>query len=218
MLLRAAFFLLVGSIAFAAVAADTYQHVVDAIAPGFEILKNEDLLQDESELRKFLSPDEIAKRKQRRSLGLIEGRLNNDGFPDFAAWVVNRSIKAEDPDQKGQFAARLVVCLGTNAPQKYRCEILPTLRGKFISLPYWADLELFMVDGEFQCGTADEKINAYYPEGSKRKRPASGVDELPATKLRLNYDAISENAIGTNFGRILVRRADGVYLDCADAD
>ena len=210
--------LLLGSIAFDATAADAYQRVIDEVAPGFEILGGADVLQDEIELGKFLPPEDIAKRKQRTSPGLIKGRFNNDGFPDFAAWVVNRSIKGEGPDLKGQFAARLVVCLGTNVPEKYRCEILPTLYGGFIRLPLWADLQLFKVNGEIQCGSAGEKIRAYYPAGWKGKRPVSGEGELPATKIRPNYDAIGEYAIGSNLGRTLVRRADGVYLDCADAD
>ena len=217
MLLRAAVCSLLGLIAFAAVAADAYQRVIDDVARGYEILGNEDMLQDEGALRKFLPADEIAKRKERQSPGLIVGRFNDDRFPDFAALVVNRSIKGEGPDRKGQFAGRLVVCLGTNAPQQYRCEILPTLYGDFIRLPYWADLELFKVDGEIECGLG-ETIRAYYPKGWKGKRPSSGERDVPALKLRPNHDAIGEYAIGSNLGRTLVRRADGVYLDCADAD
>jgi hypothetical protein len=111
-----------------------------------------------------------------------------------------------------------VVCLGAKAPQKYRCEILPTLKGNFISLPYWADLELFKINGEIKCGTPGETIRAYYPKGWKGKRPGSGEKDLPALKLRPNHDAIGEYAIGSNLGRTLVRRANGVYLDCANAD
>jgi hypothetical protein len=218
MLHKAAICLLLGLTACAAVAADAYQRVIDAAAPGYEILGNEDMVQDESALRTFLSADEIAKRKQRQSPGLITGRFNDDSRLDFAALVVNRSIKGKGPDRQGHFAARLVVCLGAKAPQHYRCEILPTLKGDFISLPYWADLELFKVSGEIQCGTPGETIRANYPRGWKGHRPGSGERALPALRLRPNYDAIGEYAIGSNSGRTLVRRADAVYLDCADAD
>ena len=218
MLLKTAVCLLVGLIASAAVAADAYQRVIDEVAGGYVILGKEDVLQDEVVLRNFLPADEIAKRKERQSPGLIVGRFNGDRFLDFAALVVNRSIKGEGPDRKGHFAGRLVVCLGTNAPQQYRCEILPTLYGDFIRLPYWADLELFKVKRKIECGTAGETIRAYYPEAWRGKRPSSGERDIPALKLRPNYDAIGEYAIGSNLGRTLVRRADGVYLDCANAD
>jgi hypothetical protein len=189
-------------------------------------------LQDETQLKNFLSPDEIAERKKRETLGFIVGRFNDDSIPDFAAWVVNRSIKQERPAgmPKGekwgeQFAVRLVVCLGTNTLREYRCEILPTLGGDFISLPYWADLELFKVRGKIQCGDLDHQIAAYdqpitafYPDGWKGKRPSGGRSEVPARKLRLSYDAIGEYAIGSNAGRTLIRGADGIYLDCAGAD
>ena len=124
-----------------------YQDAISKVLPGYEILRNEDMLQDESWLSKFLSPDEIAKRKKRESLGLIVGRFNNDRFLDFAAWVVNRSIKQTRPVMpksypwEEHFAARLVVCLGTSTPRTYQCEILPTIFGDFASLPFWADLE-----------------------------------------------------------------------------
>ena len=91
---------LLGLIPFATVAADTYQRVIDKAAPGYEILRTEDMLQDEVALRNFLPANEIAKRKERQSPGLIVGRFNNDGFLDFAALVVNRSIKGEGPDRK----------------------------------------------------------------------------------------------------------------------
>ena len=205
-----------------------YQDVVSKILPGYKILRNEGMVQDESMLRNFLSPDEIAKRKKRKSLGYIVGRFNKDKFPDFAAWVVNRSIKQEQPVgmlKSEKFAARLVVCLGTNTPQEHQCEILPILGGDFISLPYWAELVLIKVRGAIPCGDIDHQmavydqpITAFYPEGWKGKRPSSGRGEMPARKLRLNYDAIGEYAIGSNNGRTLVRGADGVYLDCANAD
>jgi hypothetical protein len=218
MLRKAGVCVLLGLISVAAAAADAYQRVIDEVAPGYEILRREEMLQDEIALRKFLPADEIAKRKKKRSPGLIVGRFNNDSFPDFAVLVVNRSIKGEEPDRKGYFAARLVVCLRAKAPQQYRCEILPTLRGDYIRLPYWADLKLFKVSGEIECGTPGNTIRAYYPEGWKGKRPGSGERELPALKLRPKHDAIGEYAIGSNDGRTLFRRADGVYLDCADAD
>jgi len=201
-----------------------YQAAISKVLPGYEILRNEDFLQDESQLKNFLSPDEIAARKKRQALGFIVGRFNDDKIPDFAAWVVNRSIKQESPagmPKSEKFAARLVVCLGTNTPRDYRCEILPTLNGDFIGLPYWADLGVTKLDGEILCGNdehPDEPITAFYPEGWKGKRPGGGRGEVPARKLHLNYDAIGEYAIGSNDGRTLVRGTDGIYLDCANAD
>ena len=205
-----------------------YQDAISKVLPGYEILRNEDFVQDESQLRNFLSPDEIAARKKRASLGLIVGRFNDDKIPDFAAWVVNRSIKQESPagmPKSEKFAARLVVCLGTNTPREYRCEVLPTLDENFIDLPYWADLILFKVRGEIQCGDLDHQIAAYdipitafYPEGWKGKRPSGGRSDVPARILHPSYDAIGEYAIGSNAGRTLVRGADGIYLDCANAD
>jgi hypothetical protein len=86
-----------------------YQDAISKVLPGYEILRNEDLLQDENQLKNFLSPDEIAVRKKRQSLGFIEGRFNDDRFMDFAAWVVNRSIKQECPkprsSQRGSWFA-----------------------------------------------------------------------------------------------------------------
>jgi hypothetical protein len=205
-----------------------YQDAISKVLPGYEILRNEDLLQDENQLKNFLSPDEIAKRNKRKSLGFIEGRFNDDRFMDFAAWVVNRSIKQESPagmTKTEKFAARLVICLGTSTTREYQCEVLPTLDGDFIGLPYWADIKLFKVREVIQCGDLDHQIAAYdipitafYPEGWKGKRPSGGRSEVPARKLHLNYDAIGEYAIGSNAGRTLVRGADGIYLDCANAD
>lgn len=129
-----------------------YQDAISKALPGYEILRNEDFLQDESQLKKFLSPDEITVRKKRVSLGFIVGRFNNDQIPDFAAWVVDRSIKQEQTAGRPLFAARLVVCLGTSTPREYQCEILPTLNGDFIGLPYWADLTLFKVRGKSSVG------------------------------------------------------------------
>lgn len=141
---------------------------------------------------------------------------------DFAAWVVNRSIKQESPagmPKTEKFAARLVVCLGTNMPREYQCEVLPTLNGDFIDLPYWADLGVVKLDGEIECWNQDEAARtAFYPEGWKGKRTSGGRSEVPARKLHLNYDAIGESAIGVNDVSVLVRRADGGYLDCANAD
>jgi len=201
-----------------------YQDAISKVLPGYEILRNEDMLQDESWLSKFLSPDEVAKRKKRESLGFIVGRFNDDKVLDFAAWVVNRSIEQERPDMpksdiwKGTFAARLVVCLGTNAPREYRCEILPALyAGGFIDLPFWADLGTKLV-GEIYCGDQGEPVAAIYPEGWKGKRPSSDRGVVPARKLRPNYDAIVESPIGKNFVSILIRGADGVYLDCSSGD
>jgi hypothetical protein len=203
-----------------------YQDAVSKVLPGYEILRNKDFVQDETQLKKFISPDEIAARKKRAALGFIVGRFNDDQFQDFAAWVVNRSIEQEKPGMlkseiwKGSFASRLVVCLGTNTPRAYQCEILPTL-WDFISLPYWADLILIKAS-EVQCEDdehADEPIAAFYPEGWKGKRPSGGVGEVPARKLRPNYDAIGQQAIGKNYGWTLIRGADGVYLSCgAGAD
>jgi hypothetical protein len=209
---------LLGLTPVGAIAADAYQRVVDEVAPGYRILGSKDMLQDEAALREFLPADEIAKRKKRRSPGLVVGRFNDDGLLDFAALVVNRSIKGEGPDRKGHFAARLVICLGTNASQQYRCEVLPTLYGNYIRLPYWADLELLKIKGEIQCGAPGGTTRAYYPEGWKGGRPSDGERDLPALKLRPKHDAIGEYAIGSNLGRTLVRRPDGVYVDCANAD
>jgi hypothetical protein len=205
-----------------------YQDAISKVLPGYEILRNEDFLQDENQLENFLSPDEIAVRKKRESLGFIVGRFNDDKIPDFAAWAVNRSIKQESPagmPKSEKFAARLVVCLGTSTPSEYQCEVLPTLNGDFIGLPYWADLMLIKVRGKIQCGDLDHQIAAYdipitvfYPEGWKGKRPSSGRSEMPARELRVSYDAIGESAIGVNDGRTLVREANGTYLDCANAD
>lgn len=205
-----------------------YQSTISKILPGYEILRNEDLLQDESKLSSFLSPDEIEKRKERKWLGIIVGRFNNDKYLDFAAWVVNLSIKQQQPagmPKSDKFAAKLVVCLGTHTPIDYQCEILPTLDGDYINLPYWAGLELIMVHGVIQCGDIDHQMAAYdqpisvfYPEGWKGKRPSTGRGEITARKLHLNYDAIGEYAIGSNAGRTLIRGNDGVYLDCANAD
>lgn len=217
-LFKAAVCLFLGLTPLAAVAADEYQRVIDEVARGYEILRNEDMLQDEETLRNFLPVDDIEKRKKRKSPGFIVGRFNDDNHPDFAALVVNRSIKGGGGDRMGQFAGRLVVCLGTNAPQQYRCEILPTLYGDFIRLPYMADLELFKVNGDIECGTSGDTIRAYYSKRWKGIRPSNGEIDLPALKLRPKYDAIGEYAIGSNLGRTLVRRADGLYLDCADAD
>jgi hypothetical protein len=114
--------------------------------------------------------------------------------------VVNRSIKGEGPDGKGHFAARLVVCLGTNVPQQYRCEILPTLHANEIRLPYWADLELLKIEGEIPCGAPGGTTSAYYPEGWKGTRPLGGETDVPALKARLKHDAIGEYAIGSNPG------------------
>lgn len=204
-----------------------FQNAISKVLPGYEILRNEDFLQAEDQLKKFLSPDEIAVRKKRVSLGFIVGRFNDDKIPDFAAWVVNRSIKQESPagmPKSEKFAARLVVCLGTNTPREYQCEILPTMNGNFIELPYWADLVVTKVEGEIACGDIEHQVAAYdmpiaaiYPEGWNGNK-SSKVDEVPARKLRPNYDAIGEYAIGVNAGRTLVRQADGFYLDCAVAD
>jgi hypothetical protein len=196
-----------------------YQDAISKVLPGYEILRNEDLLQDENQLKNFLSPDEIAVRKKRQSLGFIEGRFNDDRFMDFAAWVVNRSIKQESPagmPKTEKFAARLVVCLGTNTAREYQCEILPTL-WDFISLPYWADL-LLIKSSEIQCGDDEYYAEPTYPEGWKGKRPSGGVGEVPARKLRPSYDAIGQFAIGENYGWTLTRGADGVYFGCAGAD
>ncbi len=205
-----------------------YQEAISKVLPGYEIPRNEDFLQDESQLKNFLSPDEIAVRKKRQSLGFIVGRFNDDKIPDFAAWVVNRSIKQESPagmPKSEKFAARLVVCLGTNTPREYQCEVLPTLDGDFIDLPYWADLGVVKLDGGISCGDIEHQvavydipITAFYPEGWKGKRPSGGRSEVPARRLHLNYDAIGEYAIGSNDGRTLVRGPDGIYLDCANAD
>jgi hypothetical protein len=70
------------------------------------------------------------------------------------------------------------VCRGTNAPPKYRCEILPSLHGDFIRLPYWADLKLFKVNREIECGTPGETIRAYYPDDDL------GPRLIPAIKAR----------------------------------
>lgn len=205
-----------------------YQDAISKVLPGYEILRNEDMLQDESQLRNFLSPNNIAKRKKRESLGLIVGRFNNDKYMDFAAWVINRLIMQTRPVMpksypwEEHFAARLVVCLGTSTPRTYECEILPTIFGDFASLPFWADLEVVKLGGEMLwCGgneTPDEPIATFYPEGWKEKRKSSATGEVPARKLRPNYDAIGESLIGTNAERILVRRAEGGYLDCAGSD
>lgn len=197
-----------------------YQDAISKALPGFEILRNEDFVQDESQLRNFLSQDEISKRKKREFLGLIVGRFNNDRFPDFAAWVVNRSTKQEQEQPAGmpqseKFAARLVVCLGTNKPGTFQCEILPT---SFISLPIWADLGVIKLDGNIQCGDQGEVVTAFYPEGWKGKRPDGGVGEVTARKLRTNYDAIGVSAIGVNSVSVLVRGTDGIYLNCAGGD
>lgn len=199
--------------------APEYQNAISKVLPGYEILRNEDFLQEESQLKNFLSPDEIAERKKRESLGFIVGRFNDDKFSDFAAWVVNRSIKQESPagmPKSEKFAARLVVCLGTNTPREYQCEVLPTL-WDFISLPYWADL-LLIKSSEIQCGDDEYYAEPTYPEGWKGKRPSRGVGEVSARKLRPNYDAIGQFAIGTNYGWTLTRGADGAYFGCAGAD
>lgn len=196
-----------------------YQDAISKVLPGYEILRNEDFVQDESQLKNFISPDEIAARKKRASLGFIVGRFNDDKIPDFAAWVVNRSIKQESPagmPKSEKFAARLVVCLGTNTPRDYRCEILPTL-WDFIGLPYWADL-LLIKSSEIQCGDDEYYAEPTYPEGWKGKRPSGGRGEVPARKLRPSYDAIGQYAIGENYGWTLTRGADGVYFGCAGAD
>ena len=197
-----------------------YQVAISKALPGYEILRNEDFVQDESQIKNFLSPDEISKRKKREFLGFIVGRFNNDRFPDFAALVVNRSIEQErlgmtkSENWKGTFASRLVVCLGTSTPREYRCEVLSTLYGDFIDLPFWVDLDVSKIGGEIPCGNHDEPIGAFYPEGWKGKRP----DEVSARKLRSNYDAIGEYAIGNNAGLTLFRGADGIYLNCAYVD
>ena len=205
-----------------------YQDAISKVLPGYNILRNEDVLQDEDTLRNFISPDEIAKRKKRKVSGYIIGRFNDDRIQDFAAWVVNTAIKKEKDaiyPSEDYFAARLVVCLGTNKSREYQCEILPTLGGNFITLPYWADLVLVNLRGVVSCGDADHQkvffdqpITTFYPEGWKGKRPSSGRGEMNAHKLRLNYDAIGEWAIGSNAGRTLIRGSDGVYLECASGD
>jgi hypothetical protein len=199
-----------------------YQDAVSKVLPGYEILRNKDFVQDETQMKKFISPDEIAARKKREALGFIVGRFNDDQFQDFAAWVVNRSIKQEQPAGRPLFAARLVVCLGTSTPREYRCEILPTIFGNFASLPFWADLEVVKIGGDMlwcgDDGNPDEPIAAFYPEGWNGKRPSSSQSEVPARKLRPNYDAIGESRIGVNAVTVLVRRAEGGYLDCAGSD
>lgn len=201
-----------------------YQNAINKVLPGYKVLRNEDFLQDKDQLSNFLSPDEIAERNKRESLGYIEGRFNDDGLPDFAAWVVNRSIKQKqkqpaDMPRSEKFAARLVVCLGTNTPREYKCEILPTLNGDFIDLPYWAELKVIKTQGEMPCGNQDEIVRtAFYPEGWKGRRQSNEAGEIHARILRLDYDAIGEYAIEVNDGSTLVRQADGGYLDCADAD
>lgn len=145
--------------------------------------------------------------------------------------MINRLIKQARPTEKPEsenwkehFLARLVVCLGTNKPAEYQCEMLPTMHGNFISLPYWADLVVTKAEGEIACGDIEHQVAAYdmpiaaiYPEGWNGNK-SSKVDEVPARKLRPNHDAIGEYAIGVNAGRTSVRQADGFYLDCAVAD
>jgi hypothetical protein len=208
----------------AAIAGNEYQHTIDEVAPGYKILTNEEMFVDEKSLKNFLSADEIKSRNMRKSLGIIEGRFNQDKFLDFAALVVNRSIKeitTTNPvkgkkNDEDKFAAALVVCLGTKESGKYDCEILPTLWGSFINLPYQNELILFKPKKHLQCGS-DDPIPAYFPAKSA-KNAISRIGTLPAQKILLNYDGIGEYAIGRNFGRTLIRRADQVYLDCADED
>jgi hypothetical protein len=91
-------------------------------------------------------------------------------------------------------------------------------------LHYWADLAVVKLDEEISCGDIEHQVTAYdmpitalYPEGWNGNE-SSKVDEVPARKLRPNYDALGEYAIGVNAGRTLVRQVDAVYLDCAVAD
>jgi hypothetical protein len=222
MLRKLAILIHLGLFSLAATAANLnlYQGVIDQAAPGFQILQNADMFMDEESQRNFLPPEEIAERKKRAMLGVIEGRFNNDKFMDFAALVVNRTIKEKKPageTQEDHFAARLVVCLGTQIAEKYSCEVLPTLWGPFINLPYQTDLILFKAKGEFQCGS-HEPIPVYYPEGWKGEKPPGSPSELPPQKIVMSHDGIGEYAIGSNVGRALIRRSDGIYLDCAEED
>lgn len=199
----------------------SYQQAISRVLPGYRIMRNEDFVQDENQLRNFLSPPRIVERAQRKSLGLVAGSFNNDTYPDFAALVVNRAQKMSRPpqmpsdDNRGEYyAARLVVCLGTATPQQYRCEVLPTLKGNFISLPYWAELEVVQSHGAAACGDSrrrnedDAEVTAFYPE------KWHGQAALPAAP-ETSRDAIAEYALGSNLGRLLVRQPDAVYLDCA---
>ncbi len=202
----------------------SYQQVISRVLPGYRIMRNEDFVQDENLLRNFLPPPRLAERAQRKVLALVAGRFNNDRYPDFAALVVNRSQKMSRPPEMRSdgnlgdyYAARLVVCLGTAAPRQYRCEVLPTLKGNFISLPYWAELEVVKSQGAAACGDRrhrnedDAEVTAIYPEQWHGQAAAPGDAPVP----HADYDAIAEYAIGSNLSRLLVRQPDAVYLDCA---
>lgn len=190
-----------------------YQQVIANFLPGYEILKNEDMSIDDLALRPFLSPEIITARKKRTSLGLIVGRFNEDKYPDFAALVVNRSLKKFEPGNKEKYEARLLVCLGASTPEKYECEILPTWDGNQISLPLLEDFEVFKVEKDMQCTTV-QMVPVYYPEGWHGVRK----NELPSRKININYDGIMESTIGANAVRLLIRGRDGSYLDCAGED
>jgi hypothetical protein len=202
----------------------SYQQAISRALPGYRILRNEDFVQDENLLRNFLPPPRLAERAQRKALGLVAGWFNNDTYPDFAALVVNRAQKMSRPPElradrnPGEYyAARLVVCLGTAAPQQYHCEVLPTLQGNFISLPYGAELEVVQSPGAAACGDSrrrnedDAEVTAIYPERWHGQAAAAG-DAPPS---HADYDAIAEHALGSNLSRLLVRQPDAVYLDCA---
>jgi hypothetical protein len=208
-----------------------YQSVIGKELPGYTIFRNEDFLQDEKQLKNFLTPDEIAKRRERKQ-GIIEGSFNEDIFHDFAALVINPSIRRAIPThethgEKNQeeFSVRLVICLGTKQIGEYQCDILSTLNGDFVSLPYWVEFELFKVPKEFSCGDVENQVSAQedvsvqvlYPERWSGKEEAVHLG-VAARRLHLNYDGVGIYAIGRNYGWTLVRQADGSYLNCANAD
>jgi len=207
-----------------------HQLVISKALPGYTIFRNEDFLQDEHQLRKFLTSDEIAE-KNAREQGIIEGRFNDDALQDFAALVINRSIKQETDahetngeKKREEFSVRLVICLGTKQTADYQCDILSTLDGDFVSLPYWVEFKVFKAPGEFSCGDVenqvtaeDTSVQAFYPEGWGSKEGAVQLG-VAARRLHLNYDGVGMYAIGRNYGWTLVRQADGSYLNCANAD
>ncbi len=219
------------SVPAASVDFNMYQSVINKELPGYTIFRNEDFLQDEKQLGNFLTPDEIAKRRA-RTLGIIEGSFNEDVFQDFAALVINPSIKQTvsahetngDINQE-ELSVRLVICLGTKQIGEYQCDILSTLNGDFISLPYWVEFKVFKVPKEFSCGDVENQVSAQedvsvqvlYPERWSGKEEALHLG-VAARRLHLNYDGVGIYAIGRNYGWTLVRQADGSYLNCANAD
>ncbi len=195
---------------------------ITQILPGYELISNADHVQDEKELRNFLSQEQIDKRKKRKYLGLIAGYFNNDTYIDYAVQVVNRSIYEDrqvDSSILRLYSVKLMVCFGGRENIFEFCEVLPTVGGSSSEMPYWTELELAQKTSKLnQCGEPHFSVLRYYPEAWQGARLKNGQDRVPARKLKMTHDAIFEFAIGSILNGYLYRTDDGLYLDCAYGD